>query len=109
MNASLRPPPFNKPRGYFQTSEASKVFDEIDLISEDLALHPTGESLFGVKWRTLVAKKVGNSQREALAEYGKQYKAMQEDMNSIFIILTLEDMPDSIPEHYIMALGVLDY
>jgi hypothetical protein len=34
-------PPFNKPRGYFQTSEASKVFDEIDLISEDLALHPT--------------------------------------------------------------------
>jgi hypothetical protein len=52
---------------------------------------------------------VGNSQREALAEYGEQYKAMREDMNSIFIILTQEDMPDSIPEHYIMALGVLGY
>jgi hypothetical protein len=54
-------------------------------------------------------KKMGNSQREALAEYGEQYKAMREDMNSIFIILTQEDMLDSMPEHYIMALGVLDY
>lgn len=42
-------PAFDKSRGCFQTSEASKVFDEIDLIFEDLALYPTSESLFEVK------------------------------------------------------------
>jgi len=42
-------PAFDKSRGCFRTSEASKVFDEIDLIFEDLALHLTSESLFEVK------------------------------------------------------------
>jgi hypothetical protein len=42
-------PAFDKSRGCFRTSEASKVVDEIDLIFEDLALYPTSESLFEVK------------------------------------------------------------
>lgn len=95
---------------FWQAPEASsRTLDEIDLIFSGLSLYPTGESLFEVKWRTLIANKVAIGNTEAPTEFGEQYQKLRENIYSISTTFAQEEMSDSTPKRYAMALSVLGF
>jgi hypothetical protein len=89
--------------GELTPSFANYVLNEVDRIFDDLSSYPTGESLFSVKWRSLIGNKTVPSQdaskeydagfkaaAAAPKEYGVQYKSWRERMKGISIAVTAE-------------------
>ena len=83
---------------------ANQVLNNVDEIFETLTSYPTGESLFEVKWRTLIGNKTSTTYKEPPAYYGNLYRTWREEIKGKALALTDEQLNAIAPQEYFYAL-----
>lgn len=78
---------------------ANLVLDDVDAIFETFPSYPTGESLFEVKWRTLIANKTAITDKEPLKWYRDLFRKWRDEIREKPIIaLTDNDICAIVPD-----------
>lgn len=83
---------------------------QVDCVFGGMSSYPTGESLFEVKWRTLVANKAGNYNTQAPNEYARQYEALRKHLKKAVVSsgpIELFTLYPPSAEPYFLAIGAV--
>ncbi|KAE8445510.1 hypothetical protein EG329_013273 [Mollisiaceae sp. DMI_Dod_QoI] len=81
------------------------ALDNVDAIFETLSSYPTGESLFEIKWRTLIANKTPHTHGEAPEWYGDLFRRWRDEIKGMTVAPTEKDLYSVAPEEYFFALS----
>jgi hypothetical protein len=84
---------------------ANSALDNVDAIFETLSSYPTGESLFEVKWRTLIANKTAITHKEPPEWYGDLFRRWRDEIKGKTIAPSDKDIYAMAPEEYFLALS----
>jgi hypothetical protein len=84
---------------------ADSALENIDTIFETLSSYPTGEPLFEVKWRTLIANKTAYTHMEPPEWYGDLFRVWRDGIKGNTIAPKDQDIYARAPEEYFIALS----
>lgn len=73
------------------------TLDEADLIFNSVSPYPTGESIFDVKWQTLIANKTAEENTKAPEQYGMQYLIWRKLIKGMVLAPTPQQKMDMSP------------
>jgi hypothetical protein len=91
--------------GHFLPMLANSALDNADAIFETLSSYPTGESLFEVKWRTLIANRTAITYQEPLERYGDLFRVWRDELKGKTYAPRDEDIYTMAPEELFHALS----
>jgi len=98
-------PVVNRLSGPLLPMFANIALNDVDSIFDELSSYPTGESLFEVKWRTLIANTTAYGHNKAPGWYGTIYKTWRKQFKDKNFAQTDEALNEVAPKEFYPALS----
>jgi len=85
----------------------NSALDNVDVIFQTMSSYPTGESLFEVKWRTLIAYRTAITHKEPPDWYRGLFRRWRDELRGKTIAPTDKVIYAMVPEEYFLVISMI--